>query len=436
MTIDWKIEKPAQRIIVVALGAGITALLAYLGVSNLVVGVMTDGVGVTSRQTLETAASYFPNSARLNAQLARSELTSADRDLSAAESFARRAVELSPNDYNYQLLRAIIQESKGDRDAAAESYRRAIALAPTNAELRWRHANLLLRRGLIEQSFDEFRIAALSNSLYFPPALDLIWRVSGGNLDAIMAATPDDSGARFILAQFLLGQSLMQEAASVLRTIDREERLQSPEMPKFLDALIEAGEFQLARELWLDAVGEGGASADNRNLLWNSGFDSDGTDRLRQFDWIINSSSYAHLAIDQETARAGGRSLKVNFAGRDTTKLDGELKQLVVVRPGARYQLTFFARAEKLVTPAGPRIAVVEAKSSKLIAASERLGAGSSDWQEFSIDFTVPATTSAILVKINRIPEFSYDEPTRGVAWYDEFALVEQSAYKTDRAIK
>jgi hypothetical protein len=128
--------------------------------------------------------------------------------------------------------------------------------------------------------------------------------------------------------------------------------------------------------------------------------------------------------------------LKVNFAGRDTTKLDGELKQLVVVRPGARYQLTFFARAEKLVTPAGPRIAVVEAKSSKLIAASERLGAGSSDWQEFSIDFTVPATTSAILVKINRIPEFSYDEPTRGVAWYDEFALVEQSAYKTDRAIK
>jgi hypothetical protein len=436
MTIDWKIEKPAQRIVLVALAAGTIALLAYMGVSNLVVGVMTDGVGVTSRQTLETAASYFPNSARLNAQLARSELTSADRDLSAAESFARRAVELSPNDYNHQLLLAIIQEGNGDRDAAAQSYRLAIALAPNNAELRWRHANLLLRRGLIDQSFDEFRIAALSNRRYFPPTLDLIWRASGGSLDAVMAATPDDPGARFILGQFLLGQSLMQEAASVLRTIDRTERLRSPETPQFLDALIYAGEFQLARELWLDTVGEGGASVDNRNLLWNSGFDSDGINGFSHFDWGISSSNYAHLAIDRDTARAGGRSLRVNFTGRDTTKLDGELRQLVVVRPGARYRLTFFAKAEKLVTPAGPRIAVVDAKSSKLIAASEQLGAGSSDWQEFSIEFVVPAATSAILVKINRIPEFSYDDPTRGVVWYDDFALVEQGAYKADRAIK
>ncbi|HEY7912738.1 MAG TPA: tetratricopeptide repeat protein [Blastocatellia bacterium] len=434
MTIDWKIEKPAQRILVVALTAGIIALLGYMGVSNLVVGMMTGGVEDGSRQRLETAASYFPNSPRLNAQLARSELTSADRDLSAAESFARRAVELSPNDYNFQLLLATIQEARGERDEAAESYGRAIALAPNNAELRWRHANLLLRRGLIEQSFEEFRIAALSKRDYFPPTLDLIWRASGGSLDAVMAATPDDPSARFILAQFLLGQSLMQEAASVLRAIDRTARLQLRETPIFLDAMINAGEFQLARELWLDAVGEGGASADNRNLLWNSSFDSDGIDGFAHFDWGIRSSNFAHLVLDRETAHGGGRSLRVNFTGRDTTKLDGELRQLVVVRPGAQYRLTFFARAEKLVTPAGPRIAVVDAKTSKLIAASERLGAGSSDWQEFSIEFAVPAATSAILVKINRIPEFSYDDPTRGVVWYDDFALVEQSAYKTDRA--
>jgi Tfp pilus assembly protein PilF len=127
MTIDWKIEKPAQRILVVALTAGIIALLGYMGVSNLVVGMMTGGVEDGSRQRLETAASYFPNSPRLNAQLARSELTSADRDLSAAESFARRAVELSPNDYNFQLLLATIQVVRAGDCPCAKQCRAALA---------------------------------------------------------------------------------------------------------------------------------------------------------------------------------------------------------------------------------------------------------------------------------------------------------------------
>ena len=280
MTLDWKIEKPGERVAVAALAAGIILLLAFIAVSNLVVGVITDTRVTPPRETLEAAASYFPNSARLNAQLARSEMTSGGRDLAAAESFARQATELSPNDYAYRLLLATVEEAKGDREAASESFRRAIALAPNNADLRWRHANLMLRRGFVAQSVNEFRFAATSNRRFIAPTLDLIWRASGGSLDAVRAVIPDDANARFTLARFFLSQSLIQEAASVLRTIDRGEREKSAETPKFLDAMIAAGEFQIARDLWLDVVG-GGAGRDNSTILWNGGFESEAIKQVR-----------------------------------------------------------------------------------------------------------------------------------------------------------
>ena len=122
--------------------------------------------------------------------------------------------------------------------------------------------------------------------------------------------------------------------------------------------------------------------------------------------------------------------MKVSFTGRETTKLDGELKQLAAVRPGARYRLTFFAKTDGLVTTIGPRISVVGAKSNGMIVASEPLAAGSSDWRQFTIEFVAPADTRAVLVKVSRTPEFSYDDPTRGVVWFDDFVLVEQSSGK------
>jgi len=33
---------------------------------------------------------------------------------------------------------------------------------------------------------------------------------------------------------------------------------------------------------------------------------------------------------------------------------------------------------------------------------------------------------SAVLISIKRKPKFSYDEPTRGTVWFDDFSLKEQ----------
>jgi hypothetical protein len=144
--------------------------------------------------------------------------------------------------------------------------------------------------------------------------------------------------------------------------------------------------------------------------------------QFNHFDWTVSASDYARIGFDRSVGRGGGRSLKVSFAGRDTTRLEGEIKQLVALRPGTRYRLECYAKAQNLVTPEGPRLALLTANG--LIALSEPVAAGSADWQNLAITFTAPAEPTAY-VTIVRKPRFSYDEPTRGIIWFDDFNLTE-----------
>lgn len=162
-----------------------------------------------------------------------------------------------------------------------------------------------------------------------------------------------------------------------------------------------------------------------RATVWNGGFESEPSPRLAQFDWATSSSNFAAVAIESG-GRTGSRALKIDFLGRDTTRLAGEVKQIVLVRPGARYRLSFYAKTEGLVTTEGPRIVLEEKKTSAVVAQSKPINAGTADWQIENVDFTAPAGANALVITVKRIPRFSYDDPMRGRLWLDDFALNEQ----------
>jgi hypothetical protein len=42
-----------------------------------------------------------------------------------------------------------------------------------------------------------------------------------------------------------------------------------------------------------------------------------------------------------------------------------------------------------------------------------------------TLEFVAPADWGALLLTIKRIPKFSYDDPTRGTLWLDDFSLTE-----------
>lgn len=426
MVVEVKVNNFAARAIAVLAVLGVCALLTFAALISCTVGLLTDQRVNVSRELLTAGIAFVPNSAPLNAKLAEAEMGEEDRDLLSVENRAKRAVNLSPWDYRPRLLLATVKEARGDRTAAEQSLQEALALAPNYTDVHWRLANLLLREGKLGRSVVEFRAANSSNVALLPGTLDLLWRVAAGNLATVQAVTPRDPKSQLLLAQFLLKQSRTSDAITVFSGIDRNSLEGLPESSTFINSLISEGRLDEARGLWVGLV-SGTYPQPGHPLpgVWNGSFESDVAKNLAQFDWTINRNEYATPGIDSNTSHTGTRSLRIDFTGRDTTRLEGQVKQTTIVRPGVRYRLECYVKTERLETPEGPRIVVTDITSSTELASSGPLPAGSNDWRLIAIDFTAPANAHAVIATITRIPKFSYDNPTRGTIWLDDFALTE-----------
>jgi tetratricopeptide (TPR) repeat protein len=405
--------------LLVAVGCG---LLLVVIVSRFVIGTLADDRLAVTRAMLKVPVEYFPGSARLNARLAAAELSESDRDLASAKLHAERAISLSPFDHRFRLTLASIDEAAGDRRAAEAALRTACALAPNYWSVRYRLANVLVRGGKLAEAISEFRSAIAANETLTAGAIDLVWRATGEDLAAVRSLCEGNQRAKLKLARFLVGRSRPDEAAEVFATVDLEVRTsESPESSALLNALIAAGRLKAARDLWSEMAG-----ADRVSLIWNGGFESDIKKDLAQFDWSFGRSEYARLSIDSSAAHSGSRALKIEFAGRDTTILDNEIRQLTYVRAGGRYEVECYYKTRAFEAPEGPRIVVTDERSN-WIAASEPVPPGSDDWRRLSFEFTAPQSgTGGVIISIKRKPRFSYDEPTRGSVWFDDLVMRQQ----------
>ena len=426
MTLQITVNNLAKRLLVVIAGLGVCAILVFMAITNCAVGLLTDPQVNVSRELLVAGSSLVPNSALLNARLAEAEMSDENRDILGVEQRATRAVNSSPWDYRLRLLLATVKEAGGDRAAAERELQEALALAPNYAEVHWRLANLLLRQGKLSKAVVEFRVANSSTDKLLQGTLDLIWRVSSGNVPAVQAVTPRDPKSQLTLAQFFLRQSRHSEAITTVSGIDRNALAGLSELSSFVTSLITEGRAEEARGLWVGLVsGTYAKPGQPLPALWNGGFESDIAADLNQFDWSLNRNEYAVPSLDSGTAHGGSRSLRLDFAGRDTTRLDGQIKQTVVVRPGSRYRLECYVKTDRLETPEAPRVVVLDQSSSTEIATSEPLPSGSNDWRLVSLEFTAPPNARTATVTMRRLPKFSFDKPTRGTIWFDDFALTE-----------
>lgn len=426
MTFEFKLTKFISRLAFAFGALGVCAFLLVIIVSRFVVGTLADTRISVTTPMLRVPVEYFPGSPRLNARLATAELVETDRDLASAEGHAQRAVNLSPYDYRFRLTLASIKEAEGDRAAAEESLESARALAPHYWTVHYRLGNLLLREGKRAESIYELRTAVSANRDLLPGTLDLVWRATGGDTNAVRDVSGSDPRNKLALARFLIRMSRPLDAASIFSGVARSDRVASPsESSAFVDSLVGAGQIETAHDLWLDLVGSDRAPA----VMWNGGFESDLARNFTQFEWGFARTDYARLAIDKESAHTGSRSLRIEFTGRDTTKLDNEIRQLVALRPGGRYRLECYVRTSGFESPEGPRLVVTDG-SSKWIASSEPVAQGTNDWRLLSVDFIAPDNPNggavAVSVSIKRKPMFSYDEPTRGTLWFDDFSINER----------
>jgi tetratricopeptide (TPR) repeat protein len=425
MLLTLKLDNWTKKIAALAIFFVICVALGGITLSHFIINTLSDDGFVVLRSTLISAAAYFPHSPRLQARLAKVELAEAadDADLTQAESAALNAVRLSPWSSNNQLLLASVRNLQGDLNATETAMRTAVKLAPRSAQAHWQLANLLVRADKLDNALQEFQLAVASDSgsVFLPGTLDVVWNLSEGNSDKLAQVVGTDPPKRLMLAQYLLKQSRLSEAVAIYKSVERAALLDSPAATEFLNTLVASAQYELAKDLWEHLIAAD-KSTDGQ-VLYNGSFEKELVPTLSQFDWQVSHSEYAILNLDSAVAHSGKRSLRINLTGRDTTILGKELHQTVVVKPGTRYRLECYAKTDKLQTAEAIHIAVLD--SSTPIATSNPITAGSSDWQSHTLDFVTSTKSKAVLVTIKRTPRFSYDEPSKGTVWLDDFTLRE-----------
>jgi hypothetical protein len=440
-------------------------LLARQVLFNFIVFSLSDSRSPVSTGALETATGYFPTSARLNARLAEAAISDPARDLALASRGIDRATRLSPNDYRLLVVLASVKESQQDLTGAEKALRDAADLAPSNIDVRWRLANLLLRAGRVSDSLVEFRTAVSGDGSLMPITLDLLWRVTGGDIPCLKAVTPANAPSNMALANFLVKQDRAKEAARIFEGIERGGRLASVSSSEFVSRLISIGELVEARRLWVDTVSSGSEPAEQgrtASLVWNGGFESNPIPGLAQFDWHLSDSNFVAIGFDNGAAHQGTRSLRVEFKGKDTTRLDGEIEQRLVLQSGRHYMMEYYVRTRNLVTTEGPRVALVWEGDPAWSPAGTPISGGTEDWRKMEFEFVAPTRGAApaasaklpdsrdkngtsraprilaegaeaggqgseeaiaVTVKVIRTPKYSYDEPMRGTIWFDDFRI-------------
>ena len=155
------------------------------------------------------------------------------------------------------------------------------------------------------------------------------------------------------VAKFLTEQNLVAEAVAVFNTIDKQAKAFSAECGT--DRRADEGRAFRPCQGGLDRIDDRDPTrrAGGRVLIWDGGLEVDAVEGLNQFNWAIRLNKFAWIAIDRSVARTGGRSLKVVFAGLDTTTLSDQVQQTMVLKPGGGYHLECYAKSIDMITPKG-----------------------------------------------------------------------------------
>jgi len=384
--------------------AGLSRLLSEFGSA-------TDSLATTKR------ALNF-NSADPTAHYAYAEQLANAGESAEAATELEHALSLRPDDYFLWQELGRLRDESGDASGSLTAWRRAIELAPFYSEPHWQLGNFLLRRNELDEGFAEMRVAVVSDPTLFPVMIDLAWGVCDAQVKCVLAATqPQNDSERVSLGRLFLAQKNLETGLNLVLTAST---IAAKDRQEMVATLIDAGEFKAAHRIWLTGVSAGNF---NENDLFDGGFEGPMSFDNLGFGWQPARAQTIHVLTDPNDPQSGTRSLLLEYAGNFDPNVP-VISQLVLVAPGARYRLSFVARASDLVSAALPVVVVKNAGGDRsVIAQSASLSPGTDGWREFAINFETAKTASAVTVNIQRQACAVNPCPIVGRAGFDTFSL-------------
>jgi Tfp pilus assembly protein PilF len=376
-------------------------------------GLLRVGRGEEAARLAEGAVRWNASDPEARQALARA-LSESGETGAAVEEF-ERAAALRPRYYLSWLRLGRARAQAGDARGGEEAYREAVRLAPFYAEPRWQLGNLLLRAGRSEEAFAELRLAAASRPALYGYTAETAWRVYGGDAPSVArAVAPRTPAAHMALARFFARRGRAAEAVAQFRAAGLQ--IDAGERSALIEELASAGAFKEAHAVWSDGSGVSAGE------LADGGFEGRGPSAAGGFGWqFARGAEGVRASLDVTEPRAGARSLLLEFGGAPDANAR-LAAQLVTVEPGARYRLSYAARAASLVT-GGPVVVAVHAPTpdARALAVSPPL-ARDAGWEAREVEFEAPPE-GAVRVVVRRQPCPAAPCPVYGRAWFDQFTL-------------
>jgi hypothetical protein len=316
-------------------------------------------------------------------------------------------------------------ETRRDNPAAAErAYRAAVDLAPADREVLNAAAAFFLTQGRVEPAVLLLeRLADLypdTREKVFPLLAGFFF--SGDGAAAWSAAVARNPAwiAPFIVASCRSGLDPSVLAALLLKRMVAGLATE-PETACVVDRLRLAGRWDEAYHLWLNSLSR--AQLASVGFVYNGGFESVPTPG--GFDWMLSTrpEREAGHAADIVLFPAGGtRSLRIAYNGKRQNGIPAA--QYLAVPPG-KYTFTGLARIERMTLGRGVQWTircVDQGRSGAVVASSERF-IGSSDWQRFAFDVTIPTQCPGQILQLEPAGPEGSIAFAGGTVWFDELAL-------------
>lgn len=335
-----------------------------------------------------------------------------------------RAVALRPTDYSLWLQLGLLRDQLGETDTALAAFNEAVSLAPFYAQPRWLRGNLLLRAGQYDSAFKELSQAAKSNPELIPSLIDLAWNLSKAdpNLTEQWAQITTDQ-RRIAFAKFLARHGRPKDSIAQLRAIavvSEDVRRQ------LVEELMTNGAFGEAFEIWKVAQDDAAGNERSTPGIYDGGFEAPLTFDAVGFGWHVSRAlKGVTLSLDSSQPHSGSKNLRIDFSG-DSNPGSELVSQLILVQPSRRYQINFASRSEGVVTGGLPLVVVKDAQGDRIrLGQSAPVDQGTGNWRLSTFEFTADATTTAVIVSLQRQDCSTSPCPIFGSISLDSFSVAQ-----------
>jgi hypothetical protein len=433
--IEWPLRSGWSRALFFTVIAAASALMIYKTTRVALATIPEDSLTIAE---VQKGLEYDPGNPNLLHRLGVVySFIPTEMNLTEALKYMRQAVADDPQRWDFWTDLATTCDFAGDTLCADMAFDRAQAFNPRLPRLQWMIANHYVLTNRLDQSFPHFRrLLETSPDDYWGPTFRLCLRATSDPNEVFAQVVPQgkDATMRFTYLTFLetMGdyESAMRIWGRMITGTDRTPDIAA--VKQFLDFLLDHNRIQEASTVWHDLEQAGlvrrEGNGESGNLIFNGSF-------ARQplntgFDWLYDASPGSEVLYDfaDPSASPGKNCLRIEFlvgrnAGYDL------LRQVVLVQPNSRYQLTAQVRSEGITSDSGPRFLVSDLGCPNCGAFSTEATLGTTPWHTVDVTFTTQPQTQAVRIDFSRPPGQMPPREISGTIWVSEVKLQTSGNY-------